>query len=107
MNIPVLHRNTSSLSHVLAHSHKKPSSRLIVAASVFAALAVSLFAHGQSVNLGTVTLGTSSSATAIPLTFNTAATLGTVSIVTQGASGLDFVASGAGTCTVGTGYHSG
>jgi DNA-binding beta-propeller fold protein YncE len=57
-------------------------------------------------NLGTVNIGSASSAIAVPITFNTAATLGSVSVLTQGATGLDFVYAGAETCTVGTSYNA-
>ena len=52
-------------------------------------------------------IGSTSSAVAVPLTFNTAATLGSVSVLTQGATGLDFANAGAGTCAAGTSYNAG
>ncbi|MGA2890184.1 MAG: choice-of-anchor D domain-containing protein [Terracidiphilus sp.] len=55
-------------------------------------------------NLGTVNIGSANSAIAVPITFNTAATLGSVSVLTQGATGLDFVNAGTGSCTAGTSY---
>ncbi|MGD0904417.1 MAG: choice-of-anchor D domain-containing protein, partial [Terracidiphilus sp.] len=58
-------------------------------------------------NFGTVNIGSASSAIAVPITFNTAATLGSVSVLTQGATGLDFANAGAGTCTAGTSYNAG
>ena len=67
----------------------------------------------QSVNLlgttsfGSVNMGSTSSATSVPLTFNTAGTLGSVSVVSEGAAGLDFADTGTGSCTVGTGYNVG
>jgi len=58
-------------------------------------------------NFGTVSIGSASSAIAVPITFNTAAILGSISVATQGAIGLDFTSTGAGTCTAGTSYNAG
>ena len=58
-------------------------------------------------SFGTVNIGSASSAIAVPLTFNTAATLGSVLVLTQGVTGLDFANAGAGTCAVGTDYNGG
>jgi sugar lactone lactonase YvrE len=58
-------------------------------------------------NFGTVNMGSSSSAIAVPVTFMTSATLGSVSVLTQGATGLDFANAGAGTCATGTSYNAG
>jgi sugar lactone lactonase YvrE len=40
-------------------------------------------------------------------TFDTAGTLGSTAVVTQGATGLDFADAGTGTCTAGTAYTAG
>ncbi|MFC5861455.1 chitobiase/beta-hexosaminidase C-terminal domain-containing protein [Acidicapsa dinghuensis] len=53
--------------------------------------------------LGNVNIGASNT-TAITLTILNAGTLGSISVVTQGATNLDFTNAGAGTCTVGTAY---
>ena len=58
-------------------------------------------------NFGPVNGGSSSSGTSTTLTFETSGTLGSVAIVTQGASGLDFASAGGGTCAVGTNYNAG
>ena len=54
-------------------------------------------------NFGAVNVGASTTAT-IPVTMLTAGTLGTISVVTQGAENLDFTNAGGGTCAVGTAY---
>jgi sugar lactone lactonase YvrE len=58
-------------------------------------------------NLGTVNIGSSSSADPVALSFSVAGTLSAISIVTQATAGLDFSDSGGGTCTVGTTYNAG
>jgi streptogramin lyase len=58
-------------------------------------------------NIGAVNIGSPSSSIAVPLIFGTAATLGSVSVVTQGASGLDFENASEGTCAVETSYNTG
>jgi sugar lactone lactonase YvrE len=60
-----------------------------------------------SANFGAVNIGTASSAIDVPLTVNTAATLGSVSVMTQGANGLDFASASGGTCATGTTYQAG
>jgi len=59
-------------------------------------------------NFGTVNVG-SKSTTPISMifTFDTAGTLGSTTVVTQGATGLDFTDAGTGTCKAGTAYGSG
>ncbi|MGA9671054.1 MAG: choice-of-anchor D domain-containing protein, partial [Terracidiphilus sp.] len=60
-----------------------------------------------STSIGAVNIGGTSSTAAISLTFNTGATLGSVSVLTQGATGLDFTNAGAGTCVAATNYDTG
>jgi hypothetical protein len=55
-------------------------------------------------NFGTAKIGTTSAAMTLTFTFDEAATLGSTSVVTQGAPNLDFADAGTGTCTVGTAY---
>jgi sugar lactone lactonase YvrE len=81
--------------------------RLLVLGCVGLPLALSPFAHSQRADFGTVSIASTSAATAVNITFTTPATLGSVSVVTQGASGLDFANSGAGTCATGTAYDVG
>ena len=59
-------------------------------------------------NFGAVNVG-STSATPIPMvfTFDTAGTLGSKAVLTEGATGQDFVDAGTGTCAAGTAYTAG
>ena len=59
-------------------------------------------------NFGTANVG-STSATPISMifTFDTAGTLGSTAVVTQGAKGLDFANAGTGTCKASTAYTTG
>ncbi len=68
-------------------------------------LVVSLHAQSPAVNLGTVNTGSSTSAT-VTLTVANAATLGNISVVTQGSTTLDFSNVGGGSCTKGTSYSA-
>jgi len=70
--------------------------------AVISAALAGLSANAQT-NFGSVNIGASSSAT-VTLTIPAAATLGSISVVSQGATGLDFVSAGAGSCTVGDNY---
>lgn len=59
-------------------------------------------------NFGSVNVGsTSPTSVSITFTFGTAETLGSTSVVTQGATGLDFTDAGTGTCKAGTAYVAG
>jgi streptogramin lyase len=59
-------------------------------------------------NLGSVNVGaTSPSPISVIFTFTAATTLGSTSVVTQGAKGLDFSDAGTGSCTPGTAYNAG
>ena len=59
-------------------------------------------------NFGTVNVGsTSQTPISMIFTFDTAGTLGSTAVVTQGATGLDFADAGTGTCTAGTAYTAG
>ncbi|MGB6686400.1 MAG: chitobiase/beta-hexosaminidase C-terminal domain-containing protein [Terracidiphilus sp.] len=60
----------------------------------------------SSVNLGTVELGSSRSAT-VTLTIPSATTLTNIEVRTQGATGLAFTNAGGGTCQTGTAYAAG
>jgi sugar lactone lactonase YvrE len=61
---------------------------------------------GAQTNFGSVNIG-SNAASAATLTIQNAATLGSISVVTQGATGQDFTNAGAGTCTAGASYTAG
>ncbi len=61
---------------------------------------------GAQTNFDSVNIG-SSATSAVTLTLPSAVTLGSISIVTQGATGLDFTNVGTGTCVAGTSYAVG
>jgi sugar lactone lactonase YvrE len=63
-------------------------------------------AYGQATNLGSEPIGSTSTATAVTVTFTASATLGTINVLTQGASGLDFANASGGSCATGTGYNA-
>jgi len=54
--------------------------------------------------LGSINVGGTSSTTTETLTFTTAGTLGSISVLTKGIPNLDFTNAGGGTCTIGTAY---
>jgi sugar lactone lactonase YvrE len=57
---------------------------------------------------GPVNVGAESAAPiAITFTFDTAGTLGSTAVLTQGATGLDFTDAGGGSCTANTAYNAG
>jgi streptogramin lyase len=60
-----------------------------------------------STNVGSVNIGASSSPTVVPITFSREGTLGSVTVLTEGVTGLDFANAGAGTCTAGIVYNAG
>jgi sugar lactone lactonase YvrE len=64
--------------------------------------------RAQAGNFGSVNVGsTSATPISVNLTFGTAQTLGSISVVTQAAKGLDFTDAGTGTCKAGTAYTAG
>jgi len=67
--------------------------------------------HAQTAsngNFGSVNVGsTGSTPISITFTFDAAETLGSMTVVTQGAAGLDFADAGTGTCKAGTDYAAG
>ena len=58
-------------------------------------------------NFGTANVGTRSQAISLLFTFDTAGTLGSMSVLTEGATGLDFANAGTGTCAANTAYTAG
>jgi Bacterial Ig-like domain (group 3) len=56
------------------------------------------------VNFGSVNAASTSPVFPLMFTFDTAGTLGSTAVLTQGATGLDFADAGTGTCTAGTAY---
>ena len=77
-----------------------PLSRCLLLSTFAVALAVS--APAQS-NFGSVNIGADAAATAT-LTLSNAATIGGISVRTQGSENLDFTDAGSGTCVVGKAY---
>lgn len=61
---------------------------------------------GAQTNFGPVNVGASSTQT-VTLTIAAAATAGSVAVVSQGATGLDFGNAGGGTCAAGVSYQAG
>ncbi|MGB6690322.1 MAG: hypothetical protein WBE76_21010 [Terracidiphilus sp.] len=58
-------------------------------------------------NFGTVNVGSTGSAMSLTFTFDAAAVLGSVSVLTQGVPNLDFADAGTGSCKAGNSYSSG
>jgi sugar lactone lactonase YvrE len=58
-------------------------------------------------NFGAVNIGAASPAIPMTFTFETAGTLGSTAVLTQGAAGLDFINAGTGTCAANTAYTAG
>ena len=56
---------------------------------------------GSATDFGAVDVGTTSAAMTLTFTFDASATLGSTSVVTQGAPNLDFADAGTGTCKAG------
>jgi streptogramin lyase len=103
-NIPF--PSTPSLNPSSSFPPKK-SNRFFSALAAFAPLLVlGTLAHAQATNFGSQAIGTTSSATTVTVTFTASVTLNNISVLTQGATGLDFADAGGGTCAVGTGYNS-
>ncbi|HEU5400129.1 MAG TPA: Ig-like domain repeat protein [Terriglobales bacterium] len=55
-------------------------------------------------SIGTQHIGSTSNVIPLTITFSAAETLGSISVLTQGVSNLDFANAGGGTCSVGTAY---
>ena len=60
----------------------------------------------SSLNFAAEEIGTQSAPQTLTFTFNTADTLGSLSVLTQGAAGLDFANAGKGSCAANTGYSA-
>ncbi len=58
-------------------------------------------------NFGSVNIGTTSAAIPMYFTFDTAGTLGSIAVLTQGATGLDFANAGTGSCKANSTYAAG
>lgn len=57
-------------------------------------------------NLGSVNLGAAGAISTVTIAFSSTATLGAISVLTQGVSGLEFSNAGGGSCTVGNSYSA-
>jgi len=68
---------------------------------------------GETVNpltgtgFGMVNIGATNSAVAVSVTISTAGTLGTISVLTQGVTSLDFASTTGGSCSAGNSYNVG
>ena len=58
-------------------------------------------------NFGSANVGAPAPVIPLAFTFDTPGTLGSISVLTQGATGLDFIDAGSDTCTPGTAYSAG
>jgi streptogramin lyase len=97
----------SKIGSYPSFSREKLRRSFLAASGVASLLLVSAVAQGQATDFGSEAVGSTSSATAVTVTLATSATLGSISVVTQGTSGLDYTNAGSGTCATGTGYSSG
>ena len=87
-------------------------SRRSMATRWFTGVALCLLLAGShslfcQVTAPTEPVGTASATQTATITLSSSFTLGSISVVTQGATGLDFNVASGGTCTVGTAYTSG
>ena len=69
-------------------------------------MTIASFAADAQTSFGSVAVG-SSAASSVTITIPSAVTLSSISVLTQGAAGLDFTNFGAGTCSSGTSYAAG
>jgi len=69
-------------------------------------LAVAAATAGAQTNFGAVNVAASTAAN-VTVTVPAAATLGSIEVVTQGATGLDFTNGGGGSCAIGANYNAG
>ena len=61
----------------------------------------------SGVNFGSVNVGATSPSVPLTFTIDTSGTLGSMSVLTQGVAGLEFVNTGTGTCAANTAYTAG
>ena len=116
--------NNNALKEILAVGGSIPSSPAIETLGSFVQIdAVTLDASGDifngngtgnvielipgGANFGQSNVGTAVPANSMAFTFDTAGTLGGISVLTQGAAGLDFANAGTGTCKANTAYSAG
>jgi hypothetical protein len=73
-----------------------------------ATVAVANSVQATNGNFGSVNVGaTSADPVAVTFTFDASVTVGSIAVVTQGATGLDFTDAGGGTCKANTAYNAG
>ncbi len=77
------------------------------AASVTQSFTVTTANPLTGTGFGSVNVGSTSAAAPVTVTMSVAGTAGQLSVVTQGATGLDFAAAAGGTCATGTSYNAG
>jgi hypothetical protein len=65
------------------------------------------YAGSGAVNFGSQAIGTSGAPTALTFSFSSGTPVGSIQVVTQGATGFDFTNAGTGTCAAGTTYPAG
>ena len=78
-----------------------------VALASYASAQTAHLSAATTQNFGSANIGMASSAATLTFTFDTAGVLGSTSVVTQGATGLDFADAGTGSCTAGHSYAAG
>ena len=71
------------------------------------AAAAQIAQFGSSPNFGTVAIGQTSASMTLTATFSSSGTIGTIAALTQGASGLDFAVTSAGSCHTNQSYGTG
>lgn len=65
------------------------------------------FSGAQATIIGAVNIDATSPVVSMSFTFETPGTLGSISVLTQGAAGLDFANAGTGSCAAGSAYSAG
>jgi hypothetical protein len=87
----------------------QPGDGVVFAASatVTQSFVVASVSQSTATNFGSVNIGSTSSIMAVNLELNVSGTLASTTVLTRGATGLDFANAGAGTCAVGTNYTAG
>ena len=72
-----------------------------------AASAQVTYTGSGAVNFGSQAIGAPSTSKSLTFSITSGTTVGSIQVVTQGATGLDFTDAGTGTCTAGTAYSAG
>ena len=70
-------------------------------------IAVSLISGPPPANFGSQAIGIPSVSTTLTFSFSSSTPAGSIQVVTQGATGLDFINAGTGTCAAGATYSAG